>query len=729
MNNEKNINNKPNQNKYKNLTPFKNWVLTNFPFIEADFDALTNYEFMSKLGGHLNEVISNQNMVEEDVTNLFNAYQELENYVNNYFNNLDLTDKINDKLDALAKDGTLTNLIANYMIPIINQQNNQIAEIETKVNNVVSGDPLIADSVANMTNTSRIYVNTSDGNWYYYNGSEWVIGGVYQAEKLANNSVFYRNLSNELQQQLKALYGTIGVINTEGASYNGNVGSKGSITQRTGYSIGTLDVEEDDVINIPFVNTYIQYGVIPAIVIVDENEIVLQKYEMSYFIEDSRPKNTNIIMPANAKKLYFNNRFQDSTYGPFGTLWYPIKITSYNYNDSRLQQLLNNDVEIEPTTILNNKIYGMAVSDFNSSVYQTYVYDVEPLELMHIQHLITTPAYLANALFTNDDYNVVGFIPPFGTNPGTQFDGDIEVPSFATKMLITVSKSQLQPQVYKKVVGVDISSKKKLSVNYVNGILSITNNDNNNNITFRNFGANNLFMISSYNISGSNKVLSTDMIPAPYIVNAVNNPNGDRTSQGFTGGNHGYNNLGSGSTPTAKQVSLQIYVDGLIFNNGNKNGNHVQIVEVNRIQANNTCLSAGGGRNVLEERICYDFDGYDLYVTNIITPLEEIIITRYYGFAMAGFTNNQYEIYADKVYNVNTQNQVKNKPYAIYGDKMLKMEMFNAGLGDYAYNTSSIKVNISNNKAYFVPIYGDSIFTTDDVLYISGVYRFQNNQI
>jgi hypothetical protein len=49
------------------------------------------------------------------------------------------------------------------------------------------GSPLKASTVAEMTDTSRIYVYTgsesgyTSGNWYYYNGSEWASGGVYNS--------------------------------------------------------------------------------------------------------------------------------------------------------------------------------------------------------------------------------------------------------------------------------------------------------------------------------------------------------------------------------------------------------------------------------------------------------------------------------------------------------------------------------------------------------------------
>lgn len=105
------INNIPNMKKYSCLAPFKLWCATNFPFIEDNFDSLTNYELLCKITGYLNEIIKNENALKDNVTALYNAFIELENYVNNYFDNLDVQDEINKKLDDLVTDGTLANLI------------------------------------------------------------------------------------------------------------------------------------------------------------------------------------------------------------------------------------------------------------------------------------------------------------------------------------------------------------------------------------------------------------------------------------------------------------------------------------------------------------------------------------------------------------------------------------------------------------------------------------------
>lgn len=52
------------------------------------------------------------------------------------------------------------------------------------------GSPLVASTVTQMTDTSKIYVYTGSesgytkGNWYYYNSSSWVSGGVYNSSTI-----------------------------------------------------------------------------------------------------------------------------------------------------------------------------------------------------------------------------------------------------------------------------------------------------------------------------------------------------------------------------------------------------------------------------------------------------------------------------------------------------------------------------------------------------------------
>ena len=118
---------------FRNLVLMNMQALTNFPYIENDFDALTDYELLSLVVKFLNDVIANQNEQNDSITNLYNsflalqtyvnntkdtledAFNTLDNYVRNYFANLDVQEEIDHKLDEMAESGQLTDIIAQYL--------------------------------------------------------------------------------------------------------------------------------------------------------------------------------------------------------------------------------------------------------------------------------------------------------------------------------------------------------------------------------------------------------------------------------------------------------------------------------------------------------------------------------------------------------------------------------------------------------------------------------------
>lgn len=116
-----------NDKKFIKLTPFKMQVLQSFPFIDADFDALTNYELLCKVVEYLNITVDNVDLLNEKV-------EEFENY----FNDLDVQEEINNKLDEMAEDGTLASIINEDLLATINQNvtnnTNAILELQNKQN-------------------------------------------------------------------------------------------------------------------------------------------------------------------------------------------------------------------------------------------------------------------------------------------------------------------------------------------------------------------------------------------------------------------------------------------------------------------------------------------------------------------------------------------------------------------------------------------------------------------
>ena len=183
----------------KILTPFKMQVLTNFPYIEADFDALTNYQLLCKVVEYLNNVIAESNEVTEQVLSLYNAYVELQTYVNNYFDSLDVQEAIDEKIDELVEDGTISNIIRQYLktfdlyisnYPKENNEEDDTGRLQRAVNDAISkkNANLVIDEVLHISDT--IDIDIIDGY------EQLTISG--NNENTALNNMFYNSTWNPL---------------------------------------------------------------------------------------------------------------------------------------------------------------------------------------------------------------------------------------------------------------------------------------------------------------------------------------------------------------------------------------------------------------------------------------------------------------------------------------------------------------------------------------------------
>ena len=119
---------RPTLNVYNEMGNFRFWCQKVLPLVYDD--SLSYYELLCKVVDTLNEVITNLNNFNEDINNLLKAYVELQDYVNNYFNNLDVQTEINNKLDVMATDGTLSQIINEQ---IFNDLNNRLTNVEAEI--------------------------------------------------------------------------------------------------------------------------------------------------------------------------------------------------------------------------------------------------------------------------------------------------------------------------------------------------------------------------------------------------------------------------------------------------------------------------------------------------------------------------------------------------------------------------------------------------------------------
>ena len=89
---------------YKRLHPFKWYILENFPFLEDSIDVLTNYQLFCKLGEMYNK--------EVDAINTLGVQVE---GITDWFDDLDVQDEVNNKLDEMAESGVLEEIIGAYI--------------------------------------------------------------------------------------------------------------------------------------------------------------------------------------------------------------------------------------------------------------------------------------------------------------------------------------------------------------------------------------------------------------------------------------------------------------------------------------------------------------------------------------------------------------------------------------------------------------------------------------
>ena len=162
----------PEPGNYKTLQPFRYWCQKVLPLVYDD--SLSYYELLCKVVDYLNKTMEDVETLHGDITNLHTAYEQLQNYVNTYFSNLDVQEEINNKLDELVSNGTLTSIVS----AIIGNQ----------------AFPIFVDNVDKMTQHGRIYVLTTNGHIYQWDGSKFVDTNV--AYTQPKNVLMYGALYN-----------------------------------------------------------------------------------------------------------------------------------------------------------------------------------------------------------------------------------------------------------------------------------------------------------------------------------------------------------------------------------------------------------------------------------------------------------------------------------------------------------------------------------------------------
>ena len=144
---------------YKETGSFKFWCQKVLPLVYDD--SLSYYETLCKVVKYLNDVIANVDVLHDDVDALRTAYTQLQSYVNSYFDNLDVQNEINQKLDDMADDGSLSALLS----PIVATQSGGVVgeQIDAVVGSQIDASVgrQIDESVASQIGTPTATATTA----------------------------------------------------------------------------------------------------------------------------------------------------------------------------------------------------------------------------------------------------------------------------------------------------------------------------------------------------------------------------------------------------------------------------------------------------------------------------------------------------------------------------------------------------------------------------------------
>ena len=162
------------------IPPFKRFCMTIGELPSSYTESMTYYESLVWLCNYIqNTLIPAINNNGEAVTELQEKYIELKNYVDNYFENLDVQEEINNKLDDMAEHGELSEIIAVYL------QMASVLGYDTK-SALKGAENVISGSICKTLGDSSY----SDGDGHFYKIRDLEEGDVIDDDELVGLTNF-----------------------------------------------------------------------------------------------------------------------------------------------------------------------------------------------------------------------------------------------------------------------------------------------------------------------------------------------------------------------------------------------------------------------------------------------------------------------------------------------------------------------------------------------------------
>ena len=159
-----------------------------------NFERETNTEIERFEQATNDEIERFEGVVNDTVEEYIKKFNELHDYVEDYFENLDVQEEINNKLDEMAEDGTLQEIITTYIQANVEWTFDSVAEMQTATN-------LIAGSYAETIG----YYSANDGGGALYLITDVQPSGIY--ETLPNDLYAELIINGKLNVKQLGAYG------------------------------------------------------------------------------------------------------------------------------------------------------------------------------------------------------------------------------------------------------------------------------------------------------------------------------------------------------------------------------------------------------------------------------------------------------------------------------------------------------------------------------------------
>ena len=217
-----------------------------------------------------NKVLAEWAAMNKSFSDLNAAFNDLHDYVHDYFKNLDVQEEIDNKLDSMAKDGSLYAIIRKYTDPIVYEQNSKITVLENRMNTFSS---LSEGSTTGDAELTDIRVG--------YDGTVYPSAGDATREQAGNLN---RDIERETGKRILDINWLEGTFNSAGGINTGTVNSwhSDSIYLLQGQKIYIADYNES--VQYFFYQVCVYYT--KPIVGQTKPDIFLNNYSENYYVAE-----------------------------------------------------------------------------------------------------------------------------------------------------------------------------------------------------------------------------------------------------------------------------------------------------------------------------------------------------------------------------------------------------------------------------------------------------------